>query len=933
LIIGVVVANSYGNRYKGLISSYFNQPTQKVVAGEKGSTDYFKSDFKSDDERQTYFDELGSQINEEGSVLLKNVDNALPLKKNGKISLLGQTSAAPCYGGGGSGAIMEENVTNFKKGLEAAGFSINPTLYDFYDKGPGKEYRRTAPELMGGGEFQINEVPQSAYTSEVKDSFKDYADAGVVFIGRLGGEGPDLNINKVNGGGWYLQLDQNEKDLIKMATDSFENVIVVLNTSNPLELAFLEEAGIDACLWVGAIGETGSIGVGKLLSGDANPSGALVDTYAYDSFSSPAMQNLGDYTITNGVDPFAGSKYMTYAEGIYVGYRYYLTRYEDVVLGNEDKANYDYSKVVQFPFGYGLSYTEFEQSEFSVNENGDNYDVSVTVKNTGDVEGRDIVQVYMQSPYTDYDKENKIEKASVELVGFGKTKSLKPGDTETITVSVAKEDFKTFDAYGEGTYILDAGDYYLAAGNDSHEALNNILAAKEKTKADGMDADGDASFTHKINIASQDNSTYAVSLETGNEIGVEFKSADLLEYDKDFKYLTRSDWKGTFPETYSNGKWTAPEDFIKTLGNDIVTDESLSMPETGITSEEYGKLNVAMLREEPYDSELWDALIAQMSTSELSKLVRVGGYQTSAIKSIGLPATSDKDGPMGITAGLTGGIAGAGYPVTILISSSWDKDLAKKFGDAIGEESITLKVAGWYAPATNIHRTPYSGRNFEYFSEDPVLSGDITTQVVLGAQAKGMMVHVKHFAANDQETNRIGGVTFSNEQALREIAFRPYEIAVRESKPLAMMAGFNRLGSTWCGATKGLMTATLRDEWGFEGRVITDMAAFDMFVGYENLRTGLQAGTDLWLNTDESLYKLTDKEMTPTVVTNMQKAAKNIAYAVSKSNAMNGIGTDSKIVSVMPLWQTLLIALSVILVLVALVIAFFTTRGLMRKKG
>lgn len=709
--------------------------------------------------------------------------------------------------------------------------------------------------------------------------------------------------------------------MIQMVTENFDKVVVLLNTQNAMELGFLEEYDIDACLWIGALGETGAYGVASVLTGEVNPSGALVDTYAYDSLSAPSIENFGNYTITNSeVD--RGNTYMVYGEGIYVGYLYYETRYEDVVLGNEVKTNYDYTTTVQYPFGYGLSYTDFSWSDYSVKETDDTYEITVTVTNTGDTAGKDIVQVYMQSPYTDYDKENGIEKASVELVGFAKTSEIEAGKSETVTVSVGKEVMKTYDANGTGTYIVDAGDYYFAAGVDAHDALNNILAAKGKTTADGMDYDGKADFTAKITVNKMDTKTYAVSMATGNEITNQFEKADISYYDSEFQYLSRSDWTGTWPTTYADGALKASDEMLSDLEISFSEDENAEKPVTNTISEEFGALKAATLIGADYDNDLWNVLVQQLTVEEMDKLVRIGGYATMNIESIQLPATTDKDGPAGISGTLVGGESGTSYPPAVVLASTWNLELSEEFGRCIGEDSLALDVAVWYAPACNIHRSPYSGRNFEYYSEDGFLSGKMASSTVIGAQSKGAVVTVKHFALNDQECNRVGGAIFANEQSIRELYLEPFEYTVREGDALGMMASMNRIGARWSGGHSGLMTATLRDEWGFKGMVVTDQASFSVFA-YEDLREGLEAGTDLWLNTDASLWALSDDQMTPTVLTNMQRAAKNVIYAITNSNEMNGLSEGSKLVVIMPLWKKALVTLDVvagILVLTSLVV-------------
>lgn len=925
IIVGLVIGNYYALKYQNLISVHFNQSNQKIVSAEGESSDQFLSDFDKEKDKADHLQEIGTDIEAEGIVLLKNEEQALPLNAKAKISVFGQDSVDPVYGGGGAGSVDTSKAVNLKTALENEGFEINDKLWNFYETGEGASYRKTTPDVYGEGSFAVNEVPAEIYTDEVKTSFQDYSDAAVVVIGRSGGESSDLSYTPGENGKAYLQLDDDERAMLQMVCDNFEKVILMLNTQNPLELGFLEEYDIDSCLWIGALGETGANAVAKALDGEVNPSGALVDTYAYDSLSAPSMMNFGNYSITNSeVD--RGNTYMVYAEGIYVGYLYYETRYEDVVLGNEDKKNYDYQSAVQFPFGYGLSYTDFSWSDYKVQESDKTFEISVNVTNNGEASGKDIVQIYMQSPYTDYDKENKIEKPSVKLVGFAKTQNLDPGASETVTISVDKEEMKTYDALRQETYIVDAGDYYFTAGNNAHEALNNILAAKGKTTADGMDYDGNADFTSKVTIDSMDTNSYAVSQSTGNEITNQFEKADINSYQSDLQYLSRSDWTNTWPSTYAEGALTASDELLSDLEISSSEDKNAQSPITGTINEDLGKLNAAMLIGTDYHDVLWNNLIEQMSIEEIDKLIRIGGYSTTSVDSIQLPATVDKDGPAGISNTLVGGEGGTSYPPEIVLASTWNLELAEEFGKCIGEDSLGLDVAVWYAPACNIHRSPYSGRNFEYYSEDGFISGEMAASTVLGAQSKGVVVTVKHFALNDQECNRTGGAMFANEQSIREIYLRPFEIAVRKGNALGMMASMNRIGGRWVGGHYGLMTATLRDEWGFKGMVVTDQASFSVFA-YEDLREGLEAGTDIWLNTDAELWKLDDSQMTPTVITNMQRAAKNVVYAITNSNAMNGLSANSKLVAIIPLWEKALIALDIVVgILVALALIIVTVK-------
>lgn len=933
LIIGLIVGNFYADKYSQILSIYLGHSTNKIVStdDEDVDTKYYKSEFSSEDELKAEGEKVGQKIVEEGIVLLKNDNNSLPLASGNKISVLGQNSVDLVYGGGGAGSVDTSTAPNLLTALTNSGFKINQELWDFYNKGDASSYRKETPDIYGKGSFSVNEVPRSVYTDEIINGFTDYNDAAIVVIGRSGGESSDLSSSKLSTGYHYLEIDDNEKDMLQLASDNFETVIVIINSSNPVELGFLDEYDVDAAIWVGALGQTGVYAIGEVMNGNVNPSGNLVDTFAYDLLSAPAMENFGDYTITNSkVD--RGNAYMVYGEGIYVGYRYYETRYEDVVLGNEDPGNYDYTTQVKYPFGYGLSYTIFEWSDYNVTEKDDIYEISLNVTNTGSVAGMDVVQIYMQSPYTDYDKENNIEKASAELVGFAKTSEIEPGKSETVKIEVNKEEMKTYDANGHGTYIVDAGDYYFAAGEDAHIALNNILAAKGMTTADGMDSDGNADMVKDFTVEKLDATTYSISKETRSEITNQFEDADIKYYDPSFKYLSRNDWAGTWPSTYAKGKMTASEEMLEDLAISYTEDPDAVMPKLGEISEEYGELNAAMLIGRDYENELWDVLLDQMKLGEMTELVRMGGYATVPIPSIGLPGTSNLDGPAGISNTLVGGDKqGMAYPAQIVMASTWNVKLLERMGELIGEDSLSAGVAGWYAPGVNTHRAPFGGRNFEYFSEDDFLSGKMSASEVTGVQSKGAFVFMKHFALNDQETNRIGGSMFANEQSIRELYLKPFETTVREADAEGVMASMNRIGHRWVGGHKGLMTETLRNEWDFKGIVITDQASFSAFL-YEDILEGLEAGTNLWLNTDSTMWTLTDKQLTPTVVNNIREATHNIVYTIVNSNAMNGVSTSSKIVAVTPTWKYWLITANIVLGLAILWAIVFVTRRSSKQK-
>ncbi len=916
LIVGMLVGNYFTDAYRELITVYLSGSGTVTTAESEA---------------------LCLEIEEEGLVLLQNRDGALPLKSGAAVSVFGQDSVDFVYGGAGSGSVDTSKAATLKQALEKSGFQVNQALWDFYLTGPGKDYRKSVPDETGRGDFAVNEVPVSAYTQSVKDSFAQYHDAAIVCIGRSGGESSDIPTQPLASGYRYLELDQDELELLAMACGSFDTVVLVLNSNNTLELGFLEDpayANVKACLWCGGVGQEGIYAIGKALAGTVNPSGRLVDTYAYDSLSAPSATNLGDYSITNSTIT-NGGKYLVYAEGIYVGYRYYETRYEDGVLDQGNAGDYDYGSAVQFPFGHGLSYTQFQWSDYQVKEASDGFEASVTVTNTGDRAGKDVVQIYMQSPYTDYDRANGVEKSAVELVGFAKTGLLEPGKSETVTISVPKEVMKTYDASGAGTYILDAGDYYFAAGHDAHHGLNNILAAKGFTAADGMDADGDAAMAWKTTVDVQDSTTYAVSLATGKAVSNQFQDTDIRYYDGGFRYLSRSDWAGTWPETYQGGSWQAPGTLLKDLewkrGVDVVGTGSEPMP----TFEAKMERRASDLVGTDYSDPAWQELAEQLTPDQAMRLVRLGGYATVQVDGIGLPATQDKDGPSGISGTLVGGQSAMAYPVEVVMASTWNTELIHRLGLSVGEDSIATGVAGWYAPGVNIHRSPYSGRNFEYYSEDGFLSGQISAAEVRGAREKGVITYMKHFALNDQETNRYGVAVFANEQAIREVFLKGFEYTVTQGNTNAAMASMNRLGATWSGAHKGLMTHVLRDEWGFEGAVITDQASVPAMF-YQDIISGLSAGTDLWLNTNKNYWLLDAyKEMdgstadwtdNAAVMASVQRSAKNVIYAVATSNAME----DASKASMPAAWEIALIIANIVIFGGAFILIVITTMRLVK---
>lgn len=902
LLIVVLVGNYFAMKYTTIITRSLGHTTTKVTTTGDGSGDneYFKSDYSSHEELVDHETEFSKQLVAEGIVLMRNQDNVLPLESSKKISLFGIGSAKFVYSGLGSGAIDTSKTTSLKDALEAEGFQVNPDLYSVYEKSEARVGKEEDP---------------SAYLDSVADSVKEYNDAAIVVISRNGAEAQDLTEDQ-------LSLSDAEMSLVKYANDNFDDVIVMLNTANAIEMGWSDSQyfpNIKACMWVGYPGQEGITSIAKALTGEVNPSGRLVDTYAYDAMSAPATQifEYGEWTNTNNEENGPKNAYTIYGESIYIGYRYYETRYEDTVLGQGNASTadseYDYTKQVQYPFGYGISYTQFDYSDFSLTENGDNFTAQVTVTNSGDVAGKDVVEVYFQSPYTDYDRENLVEKSAVELCGFEKTGELAPGESETVSIDIPKETLRAYDYTNAKTYIVDDGTYYFAIGDDCHQALNNILAAKGYTTADGMDADGDDSLVGTYEQKEFDNTTYAKDAATGNEITNQFDYGNIQTYDDSYVYLTRNDWTGTWPTIYGEpnekGRYNAEatEEFVQLSQNNIYQDDpDAEMP----TTNSGDNINLITMRGKDYDDEEWDAILDCLTVDEMVEMVRLGGWQTMAIDSISKPMSSDQDGPAGISGELImSDVDCMGYPNQELLAATWNKDLALEFGKCIGEDGLSVNVQGWYAPGAGTHRTPLGGRNFEYYSEDTYLAGSMCANEVAGAQSKGMYCYLKHLVLNDQEQRRYGISTFTTEQALRELYLTPFEMAVKDADCHGMMAAFNGIGGIWCGASKELITNVLGNEWGFHGIIVTDYASAND--GYMFIDAGLQAGTDLWLNTDSEVYKMGDVSDNATLVTALRNASHDILYTVVNSSAMNGIDENVVVKKVLPLWQYWLIAFDI----------------------
>lgn len=937
LLVAAIIGTNFAYSSAQVINIALKTPTNKTV-NEDPDMIYYEKDFDSAEALEAHDREISEQLTGEGAVLLMNKDNALPLSGNETVSTFSHSSVDVATCGTGSADIDTSNAPTLKQALEEKGFLVNPTLWDFYLKGAGKDYTRVPKKGMegiGGGRelYHVNEVPASVYSDDVKASFAGYGDVALVTLTRVSGEMFDMPADGFIDGTNSLELTQEEKDMFKLIEESgFAKTIVLINSTNAVECDFLTsgEYDIDAVLWIGYTGTWGLYAVADILAGNVNPSGHLVDTYCNDNTTAPAMADFythawadaenGDTRWYEASALDSNKYYNVYQEGIYVGYRYYETRYEDAVMGTGNTAGYDYSADVAYPFGYGLSYTTFAWSNYKVSYDaaGDAFQVSVDVKNTGSVAGKEVVQVYFQSPYTDYDRTNGIEKASVELCGFDKTELLEPGATETVSITVPREELAAYDRNGAKTYILDAGEYYLTVAANAHEAVNNVLAAKGYTTADGMDGEGNVAMTWLYENAALDTTTYAVSSATGYEITNQFDNADLNYFDTELTYLSRSDWQGTWPKSMEGLATTESMWDGLYMYQTYEKNTEGTMPTLGANN----GMTLGMMVGKDFDDPDWDKLLDQATFEEMAELIGKGYHNTALMVSTSKPATVDDNGPQGFTQTLTGvSKCHCAYSDENIMAATFNTELMEEVGKCIGNDMLDLGAAGLYGPAMNIHRTAFSGRNFEYYSEDPFLSGKIAAAEVNGIQSKGVYVYIKHYALNDSETHCRCLSVFANEQAIREVFLDSFKHAVVEGNAHCVMNSFSRVGTTWTGAHYGLMTEVLRNEWGMDGFALTDFsgnsafAAYGLFLKTFDVAHGVLNGTNGW---DSSATQWTDDlnnlyKGDPAVTAAMRDATHRILYTVANSHAMNGIGPDTRIVKVTPWWQTALIVLDAVL--------------------
>ena len=959
-VLAIVVSIVLTGPLYTVMNMYFGKGEAVIKQNELASSldgDYYKLEHKDADSLLSASAQKAEQVEEEGIVLLKNDNQVLPLtSEETNVSLFGRTSVDPVYTGAGS-AATESTPVDYKAAFEANGFNVNESLYDFYanheitttpiktkmQTGMGEmdvEYTgRGFISSMGTAMFTgdiIAEVPTKDYPEDLKDSFTTYGDAAIVFIGRVGGEGCDLptdmseyDVAKEDKNKSYLELDSREMDMlsyVKAQKDAgaFNKIVVVLNTANAMELGFLndEAYGIDAAVWGGCIGDQGANAVAKVLNGTVNPSGRTVDTYVSDLTKDPTYVNFDD-TFYNNIDGSIGGyesgRFNEYEEGIYVGYRYYETAAAEAMDGNYDGFNYD--EAVVYPFGYGLSYTTFEKEyEGTPSYNDGTFTFNVKVTNTGDVAGKDVVEIYEESPYT----KGGIEKSKVVLAGFAKTNVINPGESEEVTIEVKAEDLASYDYKNNKAYVLDEGEYKFYLSDNSHSWAS--IDAEDSSKV----------YTHDFDawVFDKDNKRSTDLIAATNQF--DDVSAEFVDVPTEGKPLnfSRADFAGTFPTAPTEADMTA-EDYIKTA-HETVYDENTN-EETGNvegsvaytdkmpTTKANNGIQLVSLRGLDYNDPAWDLLLNELDMSTVANMLANAGYNTAELTDIGKPATLDYDGPMGWSTWVSASGKDAiclGFPAEEVLAATWNEALAEEMGQIIGEQGLYNGFNGWYAPAMNTHRNAFAGRNYEYYSEDGLLAGKMAASEVSGVMKYGSYCYLKHFALNDKEDGRNGIATWANEQAIREIYLKPFEVAVKEAKAdvnyydedgnlqtstikaaTAIMSSYNRIGCTWSGARYGLMTTILRDEWGFNGAVLTDYYGGSAYMDPDS---GIRAGNDLMLNTfaDGSL----SDQKSATGVAAMRRAAHNTLYMVVNSNAMQGIVPGSTVTYQLATWQKCLIA-------------------------
>ena len=857
--------------------------------------------------------EVAEEIMEDGIVLLKN-ESLLPLNETKKLNIFGWESINPAYGGAGSGGINDlYDIVSLNQGLENAGFSINQELVDFYNN-----YGADNPEMsIQKQSWTLPEPPVDTYSDELIKSAKEYSDVAVVVLSRKAGEGHndipmdvrkaayDNNSDEYDDfpeGEHYLQLSQTERDMVDMVCSNFDNVIVVYNGANQFELGFADEyPQIKSVVWCPGTGNVGFNALGKVFSGEVNPSGKTPDTFIYDMTTAPWWNNAEKTEYTNladmavegmnaGTAQVYAPAFTNYVEGIYVGYKYYETAAQEGAI--------DYDKTVQYPFGYGLSYTKFEQKMGELEEKDGQISVDVEVTNTGDVAGKDVVEVYYEPPYTN----GGIEKSSANLIEFAKTDLLQPGESQTVTVTFSIEDMASYDENHAKAYVLEKGDYAISINSDSHTVLD------QKTYT----ADKDVVYKGENKRASDDTAATNVFEDAKGDVTYLSRADHFANYEE----ATAAPASAELGEPYVS-EYHLNSNFDKTT---YLNDEDV-MPTTGADN----GLTLADMRDADYDDPRWEKLLDQLTVDEMANMIAMAGYQTAAMDSVGKVATLDFDGPAAINNNFTG-VGSIGFPIEVVVASTWNKELAQAWGECMGKISQEMGAEGWYAPGMNTHRTAFGARNYEYFSEDGVLAGNMGAKAVEGARKYGVYSYIKHFALYEGNAKMVS--VWSNEQAIREIYLKPFEISVKQGGANAVMVSWSFLGDKWTGESSNLMNTVLRDEWGFRGMALTDFFRNNGH-GFMNADAALANGVDAMLSTFNGEENNVANPEHPTAVLQMRNACKNVMYTVVSSWAYDGEHEETG----MENWKKAGIGIDIVIALFMAGMEVLVIRGYKKRKN
>ena len=857
--------------------------------------------------------EVAEEIMEDGIVLLKN-ESLLPLNETKKLNIFGWESINPAYGGAGSGGINDlYDIVSLNQGLENAGFSINQELVDFYNN-----YGADNPEMsIQKQSWTLPEPPVDTYSDELIKSAKEYSDVAVVVLSRKAGEGHndipmdvrkaayDNNSDEYDDfpeGEHYLQLSQTERDMVDMVCSNFDNVIVVYNGANQFELGFADEyPQIKSVVWCPGTGNVGFNALGKVFSGEVNPSGKTPDTFIYDMTTAPWWNNAEKTEYTNladmavegmnaGTAQVYAPAFTNYVEGIYVGYKYYETAAQEGAI--------DYDKTVQYPFGYGLSYTEFEQKMGELEEKDGQISVDVEVTNTGDVAGKDVVEVYYKPPYTN----GGIEKSSANLIEFAKTDLLQPGESQIVTVTFSIEDMASYDENNAKAYVLEKGDYVISINSDSHTVLD------QKTYT----ADKDVVYKEENKRASDDTAATNVFEDAKGDVTYLSRANHFANYEE----ATAAPASAELGEPYVS-EYHLNSNFDKTT---YLNDEDV-MPTTGADN----GLTLADMRDADYDDPRWEKLLDQLTVDEMANMIAMAGYQTAAMDSVGKVATLDFDGPAAINNNFTG-VGSIGFPIEVVVASTWNKELAQAWGECMGKISQEMGAEGWYAPGMNTHRTAFGARNYEYFSEDGVLAGNMGAKAVEGAKKYGVYSYIKHFALYEGNAKMVS--VWSNEQAIREIYLKPFEISVKQGGANAVMVSWSFLGDKWTGENSNLMNTVLRDEWGFREMALTDFFRNNGH-GFMNADAALANGVDAMLSTFNGEENNVANPEHPTSVLQMRNACKNVMYTVVSSWAYDGEHEETG----MENWKKAGIGIDIVIALFMAGMEVLVIRGYKKRKN